>query len=90
MWIHSRCKALASLRSSAVMPVSSAMARRMPSNTSMQLCCFLQGGRCGERCFNIGNDRIWASLDSLYFYRSYKRYLGGGDYGRDELYDSGS
>ena len=39
MWIHSRCKALASLRSSAVMAVSRTMASRMPSNTSMQLCC---------------------------------------------------
>ena len=36
--VYSRCKALASLRSSAVMAVSRTMASRMPSNTSMQLC----------------------------------------------------
>ena len=43
--IHSRCKALASLCSSAVMAVSRTMASRMPSNTSMQLCCLSQAVR---------------------------------------------
>ncbi len=39
MQIQSRWGIRLSLRSSAVMAVSSAMASRMPSNTSMQLCC---------------------------------------------------